>query len=306
MAKGTTSTTANLLKQYWHDYFLSNLYDYLTFKDISKEATVPAGTGKVVWWFGVDKVNPVGASLTEGADPTARSSAARRTSGTLAEYGNLITNSTLLMDTSIRGTKEQLIADLGKDAAKTIDNVVRDKAIAGGTALYADGKAHRSDVITASTATIADIRKAVRLMELSSVPKFAGENYAGLIHPDCKYDLQSDSAWTDMTRYRDTVKYDLKGEVGQIWGVRFKLAPTIPILVNSGSANVDIYRTMILGEEFIGLSQLGNTNVIINEPAKGSELSMYNAYGYKFVAACEVLSNQRAVRLESSASLGNN
>lgn len=306
MAKGTTSTTSALLKQYWQKFFLSNLYDRLQFKDIAKETAVPKGNGTVCWWFGMSKVNPVGAALTEGSDPTARSSAATRISATIKEYGNLITNSTLLMDTSIPGTREAIIADLAKDGAKTLDNVVRDAAIAGGTVLYADGKLHRSDIVKAATATLKDIRKAVRLLETSSVPYFGGESYAGLILPDVKYDLQSDSAWTDVTRYRDTVKYDLSGEVGKIWGVRFKLAPTIPVLTNSGSAGVDIYRTMVLGEEFVGLSEIGHTEIIINEPARGSELKAYNAYGYKFRAAAAVLSNQKAIRIESSASLGSN
>lgn len=301
MAVGTTTTT-NIRKQYWHNYFISNLYDYLTFHDIAKRAPVPAGNGTVVWWSGLSKVNPAGASLTEGADPTARSSAASRVSGTLAEYGNLIKNATLFMDTALPGVREGIMKDLAKDGALTLDNVVRDRAIAGGTALYANAKVHRSDTVEASTATIKDIRKGVRLMQISSVPAFAGGDFAGLIHPDVVFDLQSDSAWTDFVKYRDTVKWDLAGEVGRIYGVRFKIAPTIPILTNSGSANVDVYRTMIVGEDYVGLSELGKLRIVMNEPGAGSELGTFNTYGYVFVASCERLSNQKAVRLESSSS----
>jgi len=306
MAVGKTTTTSELLKSYWHDFFLSNLYDYLTFADITRRAKVPPHQGKVVYWYGLNKVNPAGAELTEGSDPTARSSAARRVSAVLKEYGNLVVDSKFFMDTSIDGTKEAIMKDLAKDAATTLDNLVRDKALSGGVVLYANGKAARSDIVKACTATIKDIRKAVRLLQLSSVPRFGNENFVGLIHPDVQFDIQSDSAWTNFVIYRDTVKWDLKGEVGQIWGVRFKSAPTIPVLTNSGSAGVDIYRTMIIGEEYIGLSELGDLQVIVNEPAKTSELGVKNAYGYYFRATSEVLSNSRAVRLESSASLGAN
>jgi len=305
MAIGTTSTT-NIRKQYWHNYFISNLYDYLTYADIAKRAPVPSGNGTVVWWSNLGKIHPVGASLTEGADPTARSSVASRVSGTLAEYGNLIQNSTLFMDTALPGVREGIMKDLAKDAAKTLDNIVRDVAIAGGTALYAKAKVHRSDVVKACTATIQEIRKAVRLLHLSSVPAFAGGDYAGLMHPDVTYDLQTDTKWVDFVKYRDTVKWDMSGEIGRIYGVRFKEAPTMTIMINSGSADANLYRTMIVGEDYLGLSELGRLKVIMNEPGRASELKTYNTYGYTFVASCEKLSDQKAVRLESTATLGSN
>lgn len=303
MAKGTTSTTGNALKNYWHDFFIENVYDWLAMKGLTKKAKVPKGQGKVVWWVGISKVNPKGASLTEGSDPTARSSAATRISGTLAEYGNLITNSKLFMDTAIDGTKEQIMKDLAKDAAKLMDDTVLAKALGGGTALYAAGKVHRSDIVEASTATIKDIRKAVRLLELSSVPRWPDGFYVGLIHPDVKYDLQTDSSWSDIVKYRDTVKYDIVNEVGSIWGVRFALCPTIPVLVNSGSANTDVYRTLIFGPDYIGQSDFGDLQIVINEPARNSELGTYNAYGYYFWMATERLDDTLCVRLESNASL---
>lgn len=306
MSVGTTTTTASALKQYWHDFFIENLVDSLAMKGLTKRAKVSKGQGKTVWWVGIGKVDPVGASLSEGADPTARSSRATRISGTLTEYGNLIKNSRLFMDTAIDGTKEQIMKDLARDAGKTLDDSVLAKALAGGTALYANGKLHRSGTVKASTATIKDIRKSVRLLQLSSVPRFPDGSYVGLAHPDVVFDIQTDSAWTDIVKYRDTVKWDIMGEVGKIWGVRFAVAPTIPILTNSGSANVDLYRTLIFGPDFVGQSDLGELEVIINEPGRGSELRQFNTYGYRFVVATEVLSNQRGIRLESSASLGSN
>ena len=306
MSVGTTTATASLLKDYWHNFFIEALRDVRVFEGLTKKTKVSAGSGKVVWWYGLSKVNPVGASLSEGADPTPRSSAAIRISGTLTEYGNLIKNSRLFMDTAIDGTKQEIMRDLANDAAETLDDTVLVKALGGGTVLYAGSKVHRTDVVKATTATIAEIRKAVRLLQLSSVPKFPGGHYVGLVHPDVVFDLQTDSKWTDMTKYRDSVKYDIKGEIGMIWGVRFVIAPSIPILTNSGSASVNLYRTLIFGPDFIGQSELGDLEVVINEPGRGSELRQYNTYGYRFVLSTERLSDQRGIRLESSASLGSN
>lgn len=304
MAVGTTTTTANALKQYWHDFFIERLVDNLSMKGLTKRAKIGTGNGKVVFWVGINKVD-AGATLSEGADPTARSSKAFRVSGTLTEYGNLIKNSRLFMDTSIDGTKEQIITDLARDASKVVDDAILAKALASGTVIFAGTATHRSNVISASTATVKDVRKAVRLLNLSSVPRFPDGFYVGLAHPDIAYDLQTDTAWTDIVKYRDTVKYDIMGEIGKIWGVRFAMAPTIPILVNSASANVDIYRTMIFGPDFIGQSDLGDLEIVINEPGKTSELGQFNTYGYRFVMATEVLQSVRGVRIESSASLGN-
>lgn len=301
MSVGTTTTTASALKQYWHDFFIENLYDTLALKGLTRKAKVSKGNGKIVWWVGISKVSSAGATLTEGADPTARSSAATRISGTLAEYGNLIKNSRLFMDTAIDGTKEAIMKDLAMDAAKTLDDAVLAKALAGGTVIFPGGKLHRSGIVEANTATIADVRNAVRLLQLSSVPRFADGFYVGLVHPDVAYDLQSDSKWQDIVKYRDSVKYDIPNEVGKIWGVRFAIAPTIPTLVNSGSADVDIYRTLIFGQDFLGQSEMGELEIVINEPGRASELKQFNTYGYRFVLASEVLSNQKGIRLESNA-----
>ena len=278
------------------------LEDWRSFEGLTQRAKVPTGSGKVVWWYGLTRPT-AGASLTEGADPTSRSSTARRVSGTLTEYGQLIKNSRLFMDVAIDGTKEAIMKDLARDAAKLLDDTILAKALAGGTALYAASKLHRSDIVEASTATIKDIRKAVRLLQLSSVPRFPDGYYVSLVHPDIAFDLQSDSAWIDISKYRDSVQYDIKGEVGRLYGVRFAIAPTIPILLNSGSANTDIYRTLIFGPEFIGQSELGELEVVINEPGRASELKTFNTYGYRFVLSTEVLSNQRGIRLESNSSL---
>lgn len=306
MAVGTTTTTANALKQYWHDFFVENLYDVLAMKGLTKEAKVGTGNGKVVWWVGIGKVNAVGATLSEGADPTARSSRATRVSGTLTEYGNLVKNSRLFMDTALDGTKEAIIKDLAHDAANTMDNAVLAAALAGGTVVFGGAATHRSNIVLASTATVKAIRKCVRLLKLSSVPTFPDGFYAGLVHPDVAFDLQTDSKWENITTYRDSIKYDIVGEVGRLYGVRFALAPTIPILVNTGSAAVDVYRTLIFGQDFVGQSELGDLEIVINEPGRGSELRQFNTYGYRFVMATGVLSNQKGIRLETSASLGSN
>lgn len=305
-AVGTTSTTATALKQYWNDFFIERLVDFLAMKGLTKRSRVPGNNGTTVYWVGISKVSGAGAALSEGADPSTRSSAAFRVSAVLAEYGNLVKNSRLFMDTAMDGVREQIISDLARDAAKVLDDTVLAKALAGTNVVFGGGATHRSNVVKASTATIKAVRKAVRALELSSVPRFPDGFYVGLVHPDVKYDLQTDSAWTDIVKYRDTVKYDIVGEVGSIWGVRFALAPTIPILTNSGSAAVDIYQTPIFGPDFVGQSDLGDLEVVINEPGKTTELGMFNTYGYRFVMATALLQNARGVRIESSASLGTN
>lgn len=306
MAVGTTSTTANALKQYWHDFFIERLVDNLAMVGLTKRAKIPTGNGKTVFWVGISKHSPQGASSTEGADPTPRSTNAFRVSASLTEYVQLVKNSRLFMDTAIDGTKEQIISDLARDGAKTVDDAVLSSTLGGGTVLFAGTATHRSNIIKASTATIQTIRKAVRLLNLSSVPRFPDGFYVGLAHPDVAFDLQSDSAWTDIVKYRDTVKYDIAGEIGKIWGVRFAMAPTIPILVNTGSAAVDVYRTMVFGPDFVGQSDLGDLEVVINEPGKTTELGQFNTYGYRFVMAAAVLQNSRGIRIESSASQGAN
>lgn len=304
MAVGTTSTTPSALKQYWHDFFIEFLVDNLAMKGLTQRAVVPKGSGKTVWWVGYTRVSPVGASLSEGADPTAASANARRVSGTLTEYGKLIKNSRLFMDTAIDGIREEMMKDLARDAARTLDDAVLTTALAGSNVVYGGTATSRATVVKASTATVKVIRKATRLLQLSSVPTFPDGFYAGLVHPDVAFDIQTDSAWQDIVRYRDTVKYDIQGEIGRIYGVRFASAPTIPVLINSGSATAhDVYRTLVFGPGFVGQSDMGELEVIMNEPGRASELRQFNTYGYRFVVATGLLHNARGIRVETSATL---
>lgn len=304
MAVGTTATTQTALKQYWNDLFIEFLVDNLAMKGLTQRTSVPKGSGTTVWWVGYSKVSASGALLTEGADPTARSSATRRVSGVLKEYGNLVKNSRLFMDSSITGVREQIMKDLARDAARTLDDVALTTALAGSNVVYGGAATTRATVVKASTATVKLVRRATRALQLSSVPTFPDGKYVGLIHPDVAFDLQTDSAWLDVVRYRDTVKYDIAGEVGSLYGVRFASAPTIPVLNNSGSASAhDVYRTLVFGPGFVGQSDLGELEVIMNEPGRGSELRQFNTYGYRFVVATGLLHNARGIRLESAATL---
>ena len=180
----TTTTTPANLKNFWQNFFISNLYDKRVFDGLTKKTKVGKGQGKVVWWYGMGKMSPVGAAATEGSDPTARSASASRISGTLAEYVNLVKASRLYMDVAIDGTREQILKELAYDAANLMDNNIRDTAIAGGTVLFGASASHRSNIVEATTATVKDIRKALRLLELSSVDRWADGFYTGLVHPD--------------------------------------------------------------------------------------------------------------------------
>jgi len=300
---GTTTTTSQALKNYWHDFFLENLYAAFSLKGLTTKTKIGTGNGKVVWWVGLSKVSPVGAALSEGADPAATSSAARRVSATLAEYGKLVKNSRLFMDTAIDGTKEQIMKDLAQDAGKLLNDTLLATALGGTNKVYAGGKVHRSDVVEACTATVAEVMKCVRRLRLSSAITFPDGKFIALVHPDVSYDLMQDGKWIDVSKYRDTVKYDIPGEVGTLYGVRFVDDPTIPVLLNSGSANTDIYRTVIFGPGYLGQSDLGDLEIVMNEPGKTTELNQFNTYGYRFVMAHSILHQARGVVLESNASL---
>ncbi len=274
---------------------------------MTKKAKAGKGQGKVVWWVGISKVSPVGASLDEGVDPAATSSAATRISGTLTEYGKLVKNSRLFMDTAIDGVKEQIIKDLAKDAAVLNTKNILAKARDGvGGTVRPGTVAARNSIAAANTCTLTEIRKAVRLLQLSSVPTFADGFYVGVIHPDVAYDVQTDSAWQDIVRYRDSVQYDIKGEVGRIYGVRFMIAPytSTLVLTNSGSANQDVYCTLVFGPDYLGETELSELEIVINEPGRASELKQYNTYGYRFVKTQAVIHAAAGVMIETSAQLG--
>ncbi len=79
----------------------------------------------------------------------------------------------------------------------------------------------------------------------------AGMAYCGVIHPDISLDLREETgaaAWSDPVAY-SAAERRWNGEIGKFEGVRWIESPRAEMWANEGVSNVDVYGTIICGQQ---------------------------------------------------------
>jgi len=303
----TTGTVSEVLKNYYDELFLQTADAVFVLKPLGRKGRIPPTEGKTVYWTRIEHLSAATTALTEATTPDAVGMSATNVTATASQYGNWVKVSDLLKLTAIDPTIEGFIKELAYNAALSIDTVIRDAVFAGGTALYASGVADRTAISETDVLTVADLRKAVRNLENAKSSPYDDGYYVGVIHPYVKYDLEGDSDWVNAHIYTsEGVKNVYNGEVGKIYNIKF-VQPTTQanVLVNSGSADTDVYQTMIMGKEFFGVSDLQNLTTYVKPATSGgtsNPLELYSTIGWKAAFAVKVLNDNFAQRIESAAS----
>lgn len=195
MAVTSTSTEAELIAEYWNNVFLNNLRSNLAFYDYGLKSVQPPGTGVMTHWLGLyDTSGALVTGLTEGTDPDETTLSAQDQTATLIQYGESVQISDILQDTWVGGSYQQLMERLARSAALTLDTVVRNIAFtAGGSAQFAGTATALAniDISTTFAVNVQEVREAVNSLEELACPTFPDGFYAGIIHPDVKYDLNT-------------------------------------------------------------------------------------------------------------------
>jgi len=250
-------------------------------------------------------------ALTEGTDPTPAGLSATLVSATLAQYGNFEQVTDILDLTSIDSTIKEVMDVLAYEAALSIDTVIRDAIVTGGTVMYATAAYSnsagfdpvRNSINSDDTITVYDVRRAVRQLNTFAAKPHTKDRFVAVAHPDVIFDLQGDDNWVNAHIYTEKgINQVYNGEAGEIYGTRWLMSQNASVLAGSGSASTDVYATFIMGKEFFGVSKLQNLETYVDSPSPRSALRLYSDIGWKASWATKVLNDSFAVRLESAAS----
>ena len=317
MAVTTTGTEAELIAEYWNSVFLNNLRENLVIEQFGLKNVHGKGSGTMVHWLGLYDLSAA-AALSEGFDPTEFALSAQDQTATVEQYGAAVRISDLLQDTWQAGSYQTLMERLARNAAYSIDTIIRDACLtAGGSAQYGGTAVARNSIASDGTfdADLAEIKEAVHSLESLKVPTFPDGFYVGIVHPDVKYDLQGDTAsWQEILKHTETGFPTVRGGVGMVpgqggvvgtlFGVKFIMTTQALKMAGSGSADTDVYQSYIFGPEQFGVSELQNVQVIVKNPAPASNLDMYGTVGWKAAFVAKELASSRLIRLETGSSMG--
>ena len=213
-------------------YYDMNLVDeaspLLVHEQFADDSPIPKNHGKTIEWRKYAPLAKAITPLTEGVTPDGKALVVSNITATINQYGDFVVLTDILKLTAIDNNVLEATKLLGRQSGLTMDTVVRNELLTGGTARYASSwsgttettHSARKDVTKTSTLTVYEVQKAVRSLRRNNAPTFPDGYYRAIVHPDVLFDLMRDPDWTDAHKYAAPEEL-FKGEVGRIAGVRF-------------------------------------------------------------------------------------
>ncbi len=285
-------------------------------------ATGAAGTGTGNFYIPV-AITP----LVEGVTPTGSRLANQDYTVTLAQYGDYVTITDVVMDTHTDRVLQETTDILGEQAALTVETLRYNVLKAGTNVFYANSVAGRSDVVAAIA--LADQRRVTTALNRQNAKKITSvvastadyntksveAAYMAVCHPDMESDIRT------MTGFKPVADYGphtspFEGEIGSVEQVRYLTSTVIAPVADAGGAkgamrsttgtSADVYLTLFFGRDAFGIVPLKGkssmTPMVVNpKPAAGDPLGQRGTVGWKLWTSTVILQEAWMARLETAA-----
>lgn len=147
---------------------------------------IPRRSGKTVQWF---RYTLLGANTTAAPEGTVGNSNVLSTttvSGTVSEYADFITVSTLLDETAIDPIVSNAAEQLGYSAGLSVDTIIK-------TAFDGQSSAVLSPGTLGTYAAVDDVRRSKAILEANDIRPKDDVFYYSIMHPYIIYDIKSDN-----------------------------------------------------------------------------------------------------------------
>lgn len=265
--------------------------------------------------------------LVEGVTPSGSKLANADYTVTLAQYGDYVTITDVVMDTHTDPVLQQATDILGEQAALTVETLRFNVLKAGTNVFYGNAVAGRSSVVTAIS--LADQRRVTTALNrqnakkisqvVASNPDYNTKSveaaYMAVCHPDLETDIRSMSGFKPVADYGPHTS-PFEGEIGSVEQVRYLSSTVIAPWADAGGAkgamrstsgtNADVYPVLVFGRDAFGIVPLKGkssmTPMVVNpKPAPGDPLAQRGTVGWKLWTATVILQEAFMARLEVAA-----
>ena len=263
---------------------------------------IPAGNGKTIEFRKFNALPKITTELVEGITPDGQNYGVTAITAVVKQYGAYITTTDMLNLTAFDNNMAEIMKLLASQAGRTSDTLTRDVLAQGTNVMYAGGKSSRANLTAADKLTIADIKKAVRILKRVNAPTINGD-YVAIVHPDTTYELMNDSEWIDANKYAGSGRI-FEGEIGKMYGVRFVESTEAKIFVGGATP---VYGTLVLGQNAFGVTSIngGGIETIVKQLGSGGTADPLNqraTAGWKLNKVAKILTEEYMVRIEHSGS----
>lgn len=302
------------MKTFYDRVLLERTTPTLQYTQFAQKRTIPRNGGKIIEFRRFAALAVATTPLTEGTPPTLKDLTATAITATIAQYGDAVGFSDLVSTTTIDPLLTETTQILAEQAAETIDELCREVLVAGTTVMYANNATARNNVGTDDTLTPADLRRALLTLKKNRARRVGGF-YQAIVHPDTVFDLQSTAEWRDAQNYGQTGRI-FDGSIGTLYGIKFWETDKAKVFVNAsngagGAGNVDVYATVIFGQNAWGNIDLAGHNLRTYYKPLGSAgtadpVDQQQSLGWKVAFVAKILQDAFMLRVEHAASQANN
>ena len=312
---GNTNVTTDVgmsdeMKTFYSDTLIDMAEPNLVHDQFGQKHPIPKNGGKNIEFRKYDSLPKALTPLTEGVTPNGQKLTMGVVTATVKQYGGFIELSDILLLTAIDNNLVQATKLLGSQAGRTLDTITREVLNGGTNVQYAEGQVNSraalayTDETTNHNLTVNAVRRAVRFLKVMNAPRINGY-YAGIIHPDCSYDLMSDPKWVNVKTYSDPEGI-YEGEIGRIEGVRFVETSEAKVFTGEGANGRDVYSTLIMGADAYGVTEItgGGLQHIVKQLGSAGTADPLNqraTAGWKATKVAERLVEVYMVRIETTS-----
>ena len=259
------------MKTFYSAYLIDMAEPNLVHDQFGQKMPIPKAGGKTVEFRKYSPLAKATTPITEGVTPNGQKLNVSVITATVEQYGGYVEISDMLMLTAVDNNLVEAMGLLSGQAGRTLDTITREVLNGGTNVQYGEGKKTKrnelsyTDENTNDNLTVNAVRKAVRTLKVMNAPKINGY-YAGIIHPDCSYDLMSDPKWVNVKSYSDPDGI-FEGEIGRIEGVRFSETSEAKVFKGTGASGRDVYSTLIIGANAYGVTDItgGGLQTIVKQ-----------------------------------------
>lgn len=298
---------------------------YLVLEKFGQAKALPEHSTKVIKFRRYNALPNTPTALTEGVTPTGQTLAVTDVTATLAQYGDKVTITDVILDTHEDATLNESVALLGEQAAQMIEKMRFGVLKAGTNVLYGNGSA-RTDVNTAVSISLQ--RRAVRALKrqnarfittiVRSTPSFGTENVApgfvALIHPDLEADVRGLTGFVPAEKYGTMTPWE--NELGKCEDVRYVSSTIFAPFADAGGAkglmlsttgtSADVYPILYVARDAYGIVALKGmfavTPMVVNpKPSDSDPLAQRGHVAWKAMQTCTILNDAWLVRAEVGA-----
>lgn len=257
--------------------------------------------------------------LGEGVPPTSQSMSISSDAFSALQYGQTLSITDLAQLDSPHDLISVASDRLARQAAETMDIVVRDVLAAGTSVAYAPiigaGGAlttvtARNQITPAARLDGALVKKTVAALKAANVPTFADGTYRCIIHPFQEYDLISDTSvngWLEANKYVDNTPL-ITGEIGKFAGVRFVVSSNAKVFAGAGATSANVYSAHFMGPDSYTVGDSQTLQAYFTAPGgdHADPLAQMAIAGWKmrFGAKLLDLAGAKYRRVETGATLG--